>query len=136
MPAYSDTFPWPSHYGHFQFFEQRMKSHSRVQDIKALGDGRYRLTKTGGQVLDVFICECYSYGSAEYLETTSRLGKMDAIIISSNWCGYTPQLKAQCRREHVGLFNIRDFMAALNRADLWSYLEAAEERRLKEQGLL
>ena len=136
MPAYSDTFPWPSYYGNFSFFEKRMSEHSQVRNLESLGDGRYRLTNAKNTVLDIFICECYSFGAAEYLETTDKLGKLDAIIIASNWCSYTPDLKVQCRNEHVGLFNVRDFMAALNRPDFWNYLEEWEEKRLKERGLI
>ena len=136
MPAHSETFPWPSYYGNFDFFEQRMRTHSRVRSLEALSDGRYRLAKTDGAVLEVFICECYSYGVAEYLETTRKLGRLDAIIISSNWCGYTANLKMQCRDERVGLFDIRDFMAALNRRAFWAYLNDWDEKRFKEQGLI
>jgi hypothetical protein len=113
-----------------------MGSHSRVLELNPLGQGRYRLTKNDGVVLEIFICECYSYGSAEYLETITKLGKLDAIIISSNWCGYTEELKMQCRDERVGLFNIRDFMAALNHPELWLYLSAWEEEKLKKRGLI
>ena len=136
MPAYSDAFPWPSYYGHYNFFEQRMRAHSKVRDLEALGDGRYRLTKSDGTILEVFVCECYAFGAAEYLETKTNLGRLDAVIIASNWCGYSPDVKAQCRAEQVGLFDIRDFMAALNRDDFWSYLTDWEEKRLKERGLL
>ena len=136
MPAHSEDFPWPSAYGHFNFFEQRMRTHSRVRDLKALGNGRYRLTKTDGNVLETFICECYSYGVAEYLETISKFGKLDAVIISSNWCGYTDDLKMQCRHERVGLFSIRDFMAAVNRAEFWAYLSDWDTDRYKRRGLL
>lgn len=136
MPAHSNAFPWPSYYGHFDFFEQRMRSHSRVRQLERLGDGRYNLTKADDSTLRVFVCECYSFGAAEYLETTTQLGRLDAIIISSNWCGYTPETKAQCRREQVGLFDIRDFMAALNRPDFWAYLDESEAKRLKDRGLL
>ncbi|MGQ0661528.1 hypothetical protein [Sphingosinicella sp.] len=136
MPAHSEYFPWPSYYGHFDFFEQRMRSHNRVRNLENLGDGRYRLTKTDGSVLEVFVCECYSFGAAEYLETTSNLGRLDAIIISSNWCGYTVDAKAECRRDRVGLFDIRDFMAALNRRDFWTYLSDWDQERLRKRGLL
>lgn len=136
MSAHSNIFPWPSYYGHFNFFEQRMRAHSQVRDLDALGDGRYRLTKTNGAVLEVFICECYSYGCAEYVETTEKLGKLDVIIISSNWCGYTDDLKIECRGDRVGLFDIRDFMAALNRPDYWAYLNDWEKERFKMRGVL
>jgi hypothetical protein len=135
MPAYSNVFPWPSYYGHFDFFEQRMRSHSLVRELRALGDGRYQLIKVDGTILEVFVCECYSFGVAEYIETTTTLGRLDAVVISSDWCGYTPELKVQCRGESVGLFKIRDFMAALNRQDFWAYLNEWEERRLRDRGL-
>lgn len=136
MPAHNNTFPWPSYYGHFNFFEQRMRTHSRVRDLETLGDGRYRLTRANGTAIEVFICECYAFGTAEYLEVTTKLGRLDAIIISSSWCGYSPHLKVQCRDERVGLFNIGDFMAALNRPDFWAYLSESEKQCLKEGGLL
>jgi hypothetical protein len=113
-----------------------MEAHSRVRSIEPLGDGRYRITRSDGAVLETFICECYSFGIAEYIETTENLGRLDAIIINSNWCGYTDQLKVQCRDERVGLFRIGDFMAALNRQDFWAYLDQWEESRLKKRGLL
>ena len=136
MPAHSDTYPWPSYYGNFNFFEQRMRAHNRVQVLEALQEGRYRLTRDNGTMLEVFICECYSFGAAEYLEVTTKLGRLDAIIISSNWCGYTCDLKIQCREEQVGLFNIRDFMAALNRSDFWNYLSEWDEQCFKQSGQL
>jgi len=136
VPAHSNVFPWPSHYGHFNFFEQRMRGHSRVRELLKVDEGRYRLTKNDGGVLEVFICECYSFGVAEYEETKEHLGELDVIVINSNWCGYTPALKVQCRNERVGLFDIRDFMAALNRREYWLYLEEWEEKRLKERGFL
>jgi hypothetical protein len=136
VPAHSEAFPWPSYYGHFDFFEQRMRSHTRVRQLEALGDGRYQLTKTDGTILNIFICECYSFGAAEYLETTAKLGRLDVIIVSSNWCGYTDEIKVQCRGENVGLFKIRDFMASLNLRNFWIYLDEDEEKRLKDRGLL
>ena len=136
MPAHSETFPWPSYYGHFDFFEKRMAAHSRVDHLQSLGNGLYDLTRSNGKTLKVFVCECYSFGVAEHLEATSKLGHLDAIIIASNWCGYTRELKMQCREDQVGLFDIRGFMAALNRSDFWNYLDEWEETNLKKHGHL
>lgn len=136
MPAYSETFPWPSHYRHFTFFEHRMTEHSMVRTLKNVGDGIYHLTLSSDRNIIVFICECYSYGFAEYIETIEKIGKVDAVIINSNWCGYTDQLKLQCRKERVGIFNIRDFMAAINKNEFWTYLNEYDKKRYKEKGLL
>lgn len=136
MAAHSEVFPWPPHYGHFKFFEARMRAHRRVSDFKGLGDGVYELTLSSGKTLQVFICECYSFGAAEYLETFDNIGPMDAIVISSAWCGYTLDAKRSCREDEIGLFNIADFMAALNKEEIWSYLNEHETEVFKKKGWL
>ena len=131
MAARSDAFPWPSHYGHFRFFEDRMKSHSRVANIASADNGIYELTRDSGQVLRVFICECYSFGVAQFIEAQNQLGHVDVVIINSNWCGYTKDARAHCRAAQVGLFTIAEFMGALGQEDFWNYQTPAEGEREK-----
>ena len=111
-----------SHYEEYGFFEDRMRGHNKVSSLKNIQGGLYDLSLTNGKILKIFICECYSYGVAEYQETTQKLGQLDAIIINSNWCGYSPEAKLYCRERSVGLFKIREFMAALNLTRYWEYL--------------
>jgi hypothetical protein len=101
MPAHSESFPWPPHYGHFKFFESRMRGHSRVSTLTARGGGVYELSLVSDKSLRIFICECYSYGVAEYIETTEILGALDVVIINSSWCGYTYEAKNLCRNHKV-----------------------------------
>lgn len=136
MVAHSEIFPWPSHYGHFRYFEAQMKKHGRVADLTAQGDGVYQLTRTQGETLRVFICECYAFGVAEYMETIENIGEVDVVIINSAWCGYTPDAKFHCRESNVGLFNIGEFMGALHREDFWCYLTDTEKEYFKKQGWL
>jgi hypothetical protein len=136
MAANSTVFPWPPYYGHFKFFEARMLQHSRVRELKTLGDGRYDLTDNFGNVLKIFICECYSFGAAEYIEAKNALGSIDVVVINSAWCGYTMEAKRLCRSERVGLFKVGDFMAALNKAKPWDHLTEAEANQFKEKGWL
>jgi len=93
------------------------------ESLTAHGNGVYELTRTQGDTLRVFICECYAFGVAEYMETVDRLGKIETVIINSVWCGYTPEAKHCCRNAGVGLFKISGFMAALHRNDYWMYTE-------------
>jgi hypothetical protein len=122
------------YYGHFKFFEQRMRAHSQVSNLTMIVDGRYDLTTFFEAKLKVFICECYSYGVAEYTETTVEHGKLDVIIINSNWCGYTLEAKRLCRSERVGLFKIADFMSALNKANYWEHLNESEREAFTNKG--
>src|SRR3546814_5256989 len=55
------------------------------------------LRRTRGDVLRLFICECYAFGVADYIETTGKLGHLDLVIINSAWCGYSPDAKRYCR---------------------------------------
>ncbi|MDT3230136.1 MULTISPECIES: hypothetical protein [Pseudomonas] len=122
MAAQNKNFPWMSHYEEYGFFEDRMRGHNKVSSLKNIQGGLYDLSLTNGKILKIFICECYSYGVAEYQETIQKLGQLDAIIINSNWCGYSPEAKIYCRERSVGLFKIREFMAALNLTRYWEYL--------------
>jgi hypothetical protein len=136
MSESDSRFPWPPYYGHFKFFEARMKDHSQVTDLKAVGDGLYDMTTKYGDTLRVFVCECYSFGAAEYIETTEELGKVDVILISSAWCGYTLEAKRLCRADKVGLFKIGDLMSALNRQGLSNYLNKNEQETFQRSGWL
>ncbi|WP_193188394.1 hypothetical protein [Nisaea sediminum] len=136
MGAHSDNFPWPSHYGNYNFFEERLSNHSKVASLRSQGDGIYQLTLKRGETLRVFICECYAFGIAEYMETIEQIGKLNAVIINSAWCGYSPDAKRFCRESRVGLFTIGEFMAALNRPRYWDYLTDDEKEYFKKQGWL
>jgi hypothetical protein len=129
MAARSGTFPWPSHYGHFRFFESRMKEHGNVATFTAKGSGIYELTRNTGNTIRIFICECYSFGVAEFLEVTDKIGVVDAIVINSMWCGYTHDAEKFCREQRVGLFKVGEFMGALGQADFWNYVTPAEREK-------
>lgn len=136
MPAHNDEFPWMSYYGHYKFFEDKMLLHNKVGSIQNTGDGLYEINLSEGRVIKVFICECYSFGLAEYYETVEELGEIQAVIINSNWCGYTHEAKRYCREHGVGLFSIGEFMAALNMENFWEYLTEREKEYFKKNGWL
>src|SRR3546814_10951633 len=74
------------------------RSHQKVAELTAEGDGVYRLRRTRGDVLRLFICECYAFGVADYIETTGKLGHLDLVIINSAWCGYSPDADRKSTR--------------------------------------
>ena len=130
MPAKSEKYPWPSHYGHFRFFEDRMRTHHAVASLDSLSGGFYGLTLKDGRVLRTFICECYSFGVAEYIEMVEKCGPVNLIVINSAWCGYTYEAKLYCKEQRIGLFKVGDLMAALRRYDFWDYLNEQERESL------
>lgn len=133
MPAHNSIFPWLSYYKHYRFFEERMRDHSRVLDFKTINTGLYEVALIRGGVLKVFICECYAFDDAEYHEVVENYGKVDAIVISSLWCGYSLQTKIDRMKERVGIFDIRGFMAALNKQNFWEYMTEGERERIAKK---
>jgi hypothetical protein len=136
MAEETSSFPWPPYYGHFNFFEARMRGHSRITGIKNEGGGIYDLALASGDSMRVFLCECYSFGVAEYIETIEKLGRLGSIVINSAWCGYTLQAKHTARSEKIGLYKIGDFMAALNKSNAWDYLNDGEKDAFQKNGWL
>jgi hypothetical protein len=136
MAAHNDHFPWLSYYENYDFFEQRMHEHSKVLSCENIDVGLYDITLLNKDVLRVFICECYSFSAAEYVESCQKYGDLDAVVISSNWCGYSYELKRDCMMDEVGIYDVRGFMAAINKKDFWSYLTKSEREKFKEYGWL
>lgn len=132
MPAHNKAFPWMSYYGNYKFFEDRMRSHSKINDIRNTGEGLYEIDLVDGRKLRVFICECYSFGIAEYYVSVEKLGALDSVIINSNWCGYSMDAKLHCLEHGVGLFDISGLMAALNTRNFWEYLTKQEKEYLEK----
>lgn len=136
MPAKNEDFPWESHYKNYNFFEARMQQLGSVKNFENIDVGLYEIERNGHKNIRVFICECYSFGVAEYIEVKENYGNVDAILINSNWCNYTMEVKLFCRDEHVGVFDIREFMGALNKANIWEYLTKEQKEYFAEQGWL
>ncbi|EFE3929092.1 hypothetical protein CHZ71_003397 [Escherichia coli] len=136
MPAENNKFPWLSYYRNYNFFEQRMREHSKVVSCENINIGLYNIRLTNGRTLKVFICECYAFGTAEYVESCENYGELNAVVISSNWCGYSLDIKRDCMQNNVGIFNIGGFMAAINRDMFWTYMTEYEKERFKEYGWL
>jgi len=136
MAAHNKEFPWMSYYRNYNFFEQRMHEHSKVDFIENIAPGLYNIGLHSERELKIFICECYSFDVAEYIESCENYGALDAVVISSNWCGYSLDVKRHCMSENVGVFDISGFMAAINRNEYWAYMTKYEKDRFQENGWL
>ena len=134
MPAHEDNFPWMSYYRNYSFFEQRMREHSKVNVVRSVTPSLYQIELIGGRVIKTFICECYSFDVAEYMEVCEELGDIDAVVINSNWCGYSLDVKRHCMNKKVGVYDIRGFMAAINKQKYWEYLTEGEKEQFEKNG--
>jgi hypothetical protein len=126
MPAHNSTFPWLSYYGNYTFFENRMREHNNVFEVNSIKTGLYDVHLLDSRLLRIFICECYAFDDAQYYEVVENYGPVNAVVISSNWCGYDFEMKLAKMKERIGVFDIKGFMAAINRSNYWEYMTRQE----------
>ncbi|MEG6544920.1 hypothetical protein V6C59_03400 [Acinetobacter bereziniae] len=124
MAAANKEFPWMSYYGNYDFFLRKLRIHDKVCKIETINakNGIYKIYLSDRN-LNIFICECYSFGVAEYYELLNKIDiEIDAIIINSSWCAYSSDVKEQCKELKVGVFKFGEFFGAINRKDFWNYV--------------
>lgn len=131
MPAANEEFPWLSYHENYDYFENMLKNHSKIKDFQNKDCGLYEITLASDERLSLFICDCYSFGIAEYYETIDNIGELDIIIISSLWCSYAMDLKSYCMSNKIGLFKPKDFMAAIHNKQYWEYMNESEQDYFK-----
>lgn len=130
MPAANDKFPWLSYYKHYKFFEDILHQHSHVESFTQEEQSIYNIVRQNDS-LRIFICDCYVLGIAEAIEVIENVSKINAIIINSNWCQYSSDAKIYCRERKIGLFIIKEFMAALNCPEYWLYLTKDQKKQFQ-----
>jgi len=101
-----------------------MWGNRRVTDLIEIDTAIYDVQRTFGDTIRIFICECYSFGAAEYIETMEKLEGINAIIIDSNWCNYTYDAKVMAFSDGVGLYKVVEFMHRIRDKD---YLAPSED---------
>ena len=124
MAAANKEFPWMSYYGNYNFFVRKLRVHDKVNGVETIDakNGVYKIHLSDSSI-NVFICECYSFGVAEYYELLGKIDvEIDAIVINSNWCSYSSDVKEQCKELRVGVFKFGEFLGAINRRDFWNYI--------------
>lgn len=127
MPAANEYFPWMSYYKNYNSFLRKIKKHNLVVNVEEVdaSNGLFNIVQEN-RTLRIFICECYSFGVAEYEEVLDHFENLDVIIINSTWCNYTADVKEYCKESRVGVFNISEFFGAINLTDFWNYIPPDE----------
>lgn len=127
MAAANKDFPWMSYYKNYDSFLRKIRNHDLVVNVEEVdaSKGLFNIVQEN-RTLRIFICECYSFGVAEYEEALDHFDNLDAVIINSTWCGYTSEVKEYCKENRVGVFNISEFFGAINLAEYWNYISPDE----------
>ena len=111
MPEFNN---WGVSYSIIRFFCKVLGGHDKVTSYKRTRDIFFTITLTNGQVINVLLVNEYALGLAAVLRARLEFPEAEYIVTGGNWNGYTPEAKEYGRENSIGIFNVGEFLGALN----------------------
>lgn len=97
-----------------KFFYNLISNHSKVKKIEQIGIPLFSIEKKNGDTLIALLVDIYIISDAEILDLMSRYSNIDVVINISMWNEYTDSAKVIAKEHQIGLFELKEFMGALN----------------------
>lgn len=114
-----------------QYFIERMHEHSAVlsvDDVSTEEHLLYRVHRARYEIVTVWLSDAYSFTDMDYVNRPSELGHGDYIVIAKpeGGGGASSELIDAAQ---IGVGKLADFMGALSKRDMWSYVAPTWEER-------
>ncbi|WP_342536518.1 hypothetical protein [Sporosarcina sp. FSL K6-3508] len=110
------------------FLEDRLRSHSKVEEYKKISDYYYLIKRRPGlRNIKLLITDLYTIGMADFIEQKNNYPEMNAMLTISSWNGYTPSVKNEAKKEQIGIFVLAEFLGAINFDEFWNYIKEDNE---------
>lgn len=114
------------------FFRSVLQTHSSVERYSCAGDHIYHVKRKAGSDVEVYLTNLYTIGIADYVDIRSRFPDVNCIVVASMWNSYTSDAKKMAVADRIGMFDIKEFMGAINYEALWKYLSLPTMKRTIE----
>jgi len=105
---------WDVSYSVIAFFERALNTHSKVERFVRTRDIFFQIELANGSQLKVLLVDEYTLGLADLHRAQSEFTEMEFIVTGGNWNGYTREAKQYGLLHDLGVFNIEEFLGALN----------------------
>lgn len=109
------------------FFERAISNHNVTDHLVKLDEYLYRINRYQMPSFDILVTNHYTIGLADYYEIMNEYPNIQGIVTISNWNGYTHQAKVAARKNHVGIFIMRELLGALNWNEPYKYVKTDDE---------
>jgi hypothetical protein len=106
-----------------QFFKQAIGKHTAVESVSERGSNVFVIDRKVHPSVVVCLTDIYTVGIADVIEAMDEIPGLNCIVTISNWNGYTQAAKEHGVENQVGVFVFAELMGALNRNDLYSYVQ-------------
>ncbi len=94
--------------------EKFLARHSRIKKLTELDQGSMLVELKGGRTLKVFVTHTYLFTDYTLDRIIEADPAIDAIICSNPYGQYSTSAKQHCIANNIGLFNLGEFMGAIN----------------------
>lgn len=105
---------WDVSYSVISFFERALDGHSKVQSFNRINDIVFEISTWDGLTLKIVLVNEYSLGLAAVLKAKSDFPEIEYVVTCANWNGYTKEAKQHGISNNIGIFNLGEFLGALN----------------------
>ena len=124
MPDFNE---WGVSYSIIKFFEHVLLGHDKVNTFERRDDIHFIIEHSNGTTLHVLLVDEYSLGLAAVLRARAEFPEIDYVVTGGNWNGYTPEAKEYGWKNELGIFNISEFLGALNWTNPKEYYRKDDE---------
>ena len=105
---------WNVSYSVIAFVERALKTHSKVERFERIRDILFEIELTDGSEIKVLLVDEYTLGLADLHRAQSEFPEIGFVVTGGNWNGYTREAKHYGLLHDLGVFNIEEFLGALN----------------------
>src|ERR1019366_3961111 len=105
---------WNVSYSIITFFERVLRTHSKVWKFRRTRDIFFEVDLTNGEQISVLLVDEYTLGLAALHRALDEFPEAEFIVTGANWNGYTMEAKEWGTDHDLGIFNLEEFLGALN----------------------
>ena len=124
----SDSNKWDVSYSTICFFEKALRCHNQVESFKRTDDIFFTIKRTSNlSEVKALLVNVYTIGLADIFRAKTEFPLMDCLVTSGKWNAYTPEAKKHGLENHIGIFIVDEFFAALWRKEPCRYIKRDDE---------
>lgn len=109
------------------FFEKCMKNHEIVKGIEKIEKCYYLIIRYNKPIIRVFVSNFYAVSLDNYYEIKEEYADLDCLITISVWNSVTDIAYKQGKKDHIGLFTLKEFMGAINYDKPYTYIRPIDK---------
>ncbi|MEQ9370845.1 MAG: hypothetical protein RIG63_17740 [Coleofasciculus chthonoplastes F3-SA18-01] len=98
-----------------KYIENFLANHSFINSMEKLNIAMFDVDLKDGRSLRVFATNTYFFTEYTFEQVRAIDPAIDAIICSNPYGTYTPEAKALCIENRIGLFTLKQFMGAIHK---------------------